>query len=321
MTERRQLPNRGSYYAGSVRWTMKLSMRKSPCTMALSSLASTCRGNHSMKSIHRRGIGSVSVCAVLARPPCGIEAVLPGFPCRRGAHSPCSARCNRASTASSQSAVRSAAGKGQCGYRKERGPSAKAPSRASHDAAVVAIGVRAPYRHRSSGAPLTTRYSRSMHGADGSNSPGGCLRKRRRHRPSARTRLDCPPVSRLDHERARRPWAAAARVLAQRGFVEHAGRGGRQGAKWAACTIFARAAPSFRRHAGGGARVLGHLRICPACRPRAIILNSPWGYCSAGRALAWHARGQRFDPAYLHHSTTAAYAATTVEGRVPIVLA
>jgi hypothetical protein len=25
-----------------------------------------------------------------------------------------------------------------------------------------------------------------------------------------------------------------------------------------------------------------------------------WGYSSAGRALAWHARGQRFDPAYLH---------------------
>jgi hypothetical protein len=25
------------------------------------------------------------------------------------------------------------------------------------------------------------------------------------------------------------------------------------------------------------------------------------GYSSAGRALAWHARGQRFDPAYLHH--------------------
>ena len=26
------------------------------------------------------------------------------------------------------------------------------------------------------------------------------------------------------------------------------------------------------------------------------------GYSSAGRALAWHARGQRFDPAYLHQS-------------------
>ena len=29
-----------------------------------------------------------------------------------------------------------------------------------------------------------------------------------------------------------------------------------------------------------------------------------WGYSSAGRALAWHARGQRFDPAYLHHFLT-----------------
>jgi hypothetical protein len=34
----------------------------------------------------------------------------------------------------------------------------------------------------------------------------------------------------------------------------------------------------------------------------AIIRPSPWGYSSAGRALAWHARGQRFDPAYLHHT-------------------
>ena len=34
--------------------------------------------------------------------------------------------------------------------------------------------------------------------------------------------------------------------------------------------------------------------------------NAPlsWGYSSAGRALAWHARGQRFDPAYLHHLET-----------------
>ena len=34
------------------------------------------------------------------------------------------------------------------------------------------------------------------------------------------------------------------------------------------------------------------------------IMRAPlWGYSSAGRALAWHARGQRFDPAYLHHKT------------------
>ena len=26
-----------------------------------------------------------------------------------------------------------------------------------------------------------------------------------------------------------------------------------------------------------------------------------WGYSSVGRALAWHARGHRFDPVYLHH--------------------
>ena len=41
-------------------------------------------------------------------------------------------------------------------------------------------------------------------------------------------------------------------------------------------------------------------------RRRAIIqklsetANRIWGYSSAGRALEWHSRGQRFDPAYLH---------------------
>ncbi len=34
-----------------------------------------------------------------------------------------------------------------------------------------------------------------------------------------------------------------------------------------------------------------------------VCLNCSWGYSSAGRALAWHARGQRFDPAYLHQFT------------------
>src|SRR5450830_1769527 len=33
---------------------------------------------------------------------------------------------------------------------------------------------------------------------------------------------------------------------------------------------------------------------------RSNTLSAPGGYSSAGRALAWHARGQRFDPAYLH---------------------
>lgn len=28
-----------------------------------------------------------------------------------------------------------------------------------------------------------------------------------------------------------------------------------------------------------------------------------WGYSSAGRALEWHSRGQRFDPAYLHQKS------------------
>ena len=31
------------------------------------------------------------------------------------------------------------------------------------------------------------------------------------------------------------------------------------------------------------------------------------GYSSAGRALDWQSRGQRFDPAYLHHGHTEYY--------------
>src|SRR5689334_11680281 len=40
------------------------------------------------------------------------------------------------------------------------------------------------------------------------------------------------------------------------------------------------------------------------------------GYSSAGRALAWHARGQRFDPAYLHHQAVP-YNAVDVDGSTP----
>ena len=36
------------------------------------------------------------------------------------------------------------------------------------------------------------------------------------------------------------------------------------------------------------------IKKCP------VISHFFRGYSSAGRALAWHARGQRFDPAYLH---------------------
>ena len=32
-----------------------------------------------------------------------------------------------------------------------------------------------------------------------------------------------------------------------------------------------------------------------------FLVTNTWGYSSAGRALAWHARGQEFDPPYLHH--------------------
>jgi hypothetical protein len=42
------------------------------------------------------------------------------------------------------------------------------------------------------------------------------------------------------------------------------------------------------------------LKLLYKCRVAHYNAPSFWGYSSAGRALAWHARGQRFDPAYLH---------------------
>ena len=40
-----------------------------------------------------------------------------------------------------------------------------------------------------------------------------------------------------------------------------------------------------------------YIDTAPQYNPHSFWLR---GYSSAGRALAWHARGQRFDPAYLH---------------------
>ena len=43
---------------------------------------------------------------------------------------------------------------------------------------------------------------------------------------------------------------------------------------------------------------------CQSMKNFAIIFLLHRGYSSAGRALAWHARGQRFDPAILHQKST-----------------
>ena len=45
---------------------------------------------------------------------------------------------------------------------------------------------------------------------------------------------------------------------------------------------------------------LTYLRRPPAPLPSGTAALM-WGHSSAGRALAWHARGRRFDPAWLHH--------------------
>ena len=41
--------------------------------------------------------------------------------------------------------------------------------------------------------------------------------------------------------------------------------------------------------------------IISLAEPVSRLCSFIWGYSSAGRALEWHSRGQRFDPAYLHH--------------------
>ena len=42
------------------------------------------------------------------------------------------------------------------------------------------------------------------------------------------------------------------------------------------------------------------------------------GHSSAGRALAWHARGHRFDPGWLHHFSLRAVATPTLRAVVPV---
>ena len=51
--------------------------------------------------------------------------------------------------------------------------------------------------------------------------------------------------------------------------------------------------------AGSPAQSLNHPR-----KNLILTLFHTWGYSSAGRALEWHSRGQRFDPAYLHQESS-----------------
>ena len=63
-----------------------------------------------------------------------------------------------------------------------------------------------------------------------------------------------------------------------------------------ACTVqFTEKSLQKRLTKGGAAGIITH-----------VAGHEPnmWGISSAGRALAWHARGQRFDPAILHQKST-----------------
>ena len=63
-----------------------------------------------------------------------------------------------------------------------------------------------------------------------------------------------------------------------------------------ACTVqFTEKSLQKRLTKGGAAGIIIHVA--------GHKLNM-WGISSAGRALAWHARGQRFDPAILHQKST-----------------
>ena len=44
----------------------------------------------------------------------------------------------------------------------------------------------------------------------------------------------------------------------------------------------------------GSARFPDHMML--------VHFEDLWGHSSVGRALAWHARGRRFDSVWLHHS-------------------
>src|SRR5438477_9778625 len=56
--------------------------------------------------------------------------------------------------------------------------------------------------------------------------------------------------------------------------------------------------------------------VSPFASPEPFGWAAKRGHSSAGRALAWHARGRRFDPAWLHHASPSATrgAATQDEG-------
>src|SRR5438477_1713592 len=43
--------------------------------------------------------------------------------------------------------------------------------------------------------------------------------------------------------------------------------------------------------------------VSPFASPEPFGWAAKRGHSSAGRALAWHARGRRFDPAWLHHAS------------------
>ena len=63
-----------------------------------------------------------------------------------------------------------------------------------------------------------------------------------------------------------------------------------------ACTVqFTEKTLQKRLTKGGAAGIITHV---------AGHKPNMWGISSAGRALAWHARGQRFDPAILHQKST-----------------
>ena len=63
-----------------------------------------------------------------------------------------------------------------------------------------------------------------------------------------------------------------------------------------ACTVqFTEKTLQKRLTKGGAAGIITHV---------AGHQPNMWGISSAGRALAWHARGQRFDPAILHQKST-----------------
>ena len=204
-----------------------------------------------------------------------------------------------------QCALPQGAGRRRAGWRWSRRSwrGAASPPPTTSAAARRLRAVQGPLQHRRSSWPTGWRCS-------------SCRRRAERRRPGARTSTDAVRPALRDPAptgSTRSTWDKAGD---RRGDQGDAGRARAEDAAAGAGGARAGLRPGADAVARRGARAVpardGARRACGRPDRRlAIIFGLAFeriafrrGYSSAGRALAWHARGQRFDPAYLHQGTS-----------------